>query len=59
MLQTLAHFVLESVFYLTGYGLLRLITLGRWNARQDRHDVAAVVGLCFWFLVGLATALAR
>jgi hypothetical protein len=48
MLHALGEFLLEVTCGVTGHGLLRLLTLGRWRFRDDRHDLATLVGLLFW-----------
>jgi hypothetical protein len=57
MLQAAAEVVLTVVCGLTGHGLLWVLTFGRWKAFQGRDDLATVVGLVFWLVVGVGLAL--
>ncbi|HWE35948.1 MAG TPA: hypothetical protein VG406_05190 [Isosphaeraceae bacterium] len=57
MLQALAEAVFEVVCGVTGHGLLWALTLGRRRAFDGRDDLATVVGLLFWLVIGVSLLL--
>jgi hypothetical protein len=52
MLEAAAEVVVEVVCGVMGHGLLCALTLGRWKPFEGSDDLATVVGLGFWVVVG-------
>ena len=57
MLHTVAEVVLEVAGGATGHVVLWTLTLGRWKAFEQGHNLATVVGLLTW--VGITVGLAK
>jgi len=43
--------MLELICFLTGYGVLKAISLGKWNYIEGRDAIAVFAGILFWVIV--------
>ncbi|CAN5584372.1 hypothetical protein BH11PLA2_BH11PLA2_34930 [soil metagenome] len=54
MLNFVGEFVLEVICGLTGHVVLWAVTFGRRKPLTGNDDLAALVGILFWVIVGIA-----
>jgi hypothetical protein len=51
MIEPILEVVVEVVCGLTGYGVLKAVTFGRWSYAEGNDALPVAVGLLFWLLV--------
>ncbi len=53
MLEVAARVVFDVFCGITGHSVLWALTLGRWKPLNNRDDVATLVGILFWVVIGV------
>ncbi len=54
MFEFVADVFSQVICLMTGHAVLWLLTLGRWNISNRRGEVATIVGILFWVILGVA-----
>jgi hypothetical protein len=52
--KSVGEFVFGLVLYTTGWGVLRVLTRGRWTPSSGTDEAAICVGCLFYVAIGLA-----